>query len=172
MSDKFKKIDDLNETLVNIRENAIKTLTALEADANVSREALQKKVDDVCIRFSQNVNKKLDKQRTFLITVLHQGYLSSNEVISLLQPIVEANVTDLGSVINLVKKIQAFYTKPYQTAVEFITILTPKLTELSTNIVALGAIPSYIPEIEGINFNKLNITMKPITIDNIISGKS
>ena len=172
MSDKFKKIDDLNETLVNIRENAIKTLTALETDANVSREALQKKVDDVCIRFSQNVNEKLDKQRTFLITVLHQGYLSSNEVISLLQPIVEANVTDLSSVINLVKKIQAFYTKPYQTAVEFITILTPKLTDLATNIVALGAIPSYIPEIEGINFNKLNITMKPITIDNIISGKS
>lgn len=172
MSDKFKKIDDLNETLVNIRENAIKTLTALETDANTSREALQKKVDDVCTRFSQNINKKLDKQRTFLINVLHQGYLSSNEVISLLKPIVEANVTDLGSVINLVKKIQAFYTKPYQTAVEFITILTPKLTELSTNIVALGAIPSYIPEIEGVNFDKLNITMKPITIDNIISGKS
>lgn len=163
--DKFKKLDDINKTLENVNANIYTYLANLDLET-----VTQKKVDDICIRLSENINKKLEKQRQVIINSLHQGYMSANELISLLEPIVKANVTDLASVITVIKKIMGIYAKPYQQALDFVTVLAPKLQDLAVNIALLAYIPAKLPQIPNINYDKLQITMKPITIDEIITG--
>lgn len=163
--DKFKKLDDINKMLENVNTNVYTYLSNLDLET-----VTQKKVDDICVRLSDNINKKLETQRQIIIKSLHQGYVGASELISLLKPIVEADVKDLASVINVVKKIINIYTKPYEQAIEFVTVLTPKLQDLAVNIALLAYIPSKIPPIPNINFDKLQISMKPITVDDIIAG--
>lgn len=160
--EKFKIIDDLNDSLKNTNELVLKTFSNIES-------VTQEKVDDLCERVSKEINEKLNKKRTILINSLKQGYSASNEIIATLEPIVTLNPTDLNGVINAINKIIAIYQKPYQTAVEFVTILTPKLLTLSKNISDLSEIPNKIPKIENINFDKLNIVIEPITINDIIN---
>lgn len=159
--DKFKKIDDLNKTLENINKVAYKTLDGLD-------EATQEVVDDICTRFSASTNEKLSILRQEVVDILKEGYIASNEIIATFKPIVELNPTDLGGVINAINKIKQLYTKPYETAIEYVTVLTPKLADLATNIALLAYLPSQIPPIVGINFDKLKITMEPITIADIV----
>ena len=160
-ADKFKKIDDLNKTLYNINKVAYNTLSNLD-------DKSQKAVDDICERFSTSTNEKLSILRQEVIDILKEGYKASNEIISTFEPIVNLNPTDLGGVIDAINKIKKLYTKPYETAIEYVTVLTPKLTELATNIALLAYLPSQIPPIVNVNFEKLNITMEPITIADII----
>lgn len=166
-SNRFQKIDDLNKAIENVRELAINTLSTLDEQIDV---ITQQKVDDICIRLSVSVSEQLDTLRSGTIDFLHDSYIKSNEIISTFQPIINADLTDLASVISVVGKIIAVLSGPYQTAIEFTQELAPKLITLTENIASLLAIPSYLPKIDNINFDKLNITMKPITIDDVISG--
>ena len=161
--DKFKKIDDLNEMLEGINRTVYTTFK------NIEDYPTQEKVDEACIWISKKMNAKLEEQRKILIKSLHEGYIASNEIIQLLRPLVEFDL-NIDTVVSAVRKIIDILAGPYQVAVEYVTVLTPKLTELATQIALLAYIPANLPQIEGINYDKLNITMKPITIDEIISG--
>ena len=163
--DKFKKIDDFNKVLSGINTLALASLQGLGEIDNISQAI----IDDYCIRISEQINNELDKKRDELIKSLKQAYLSSNEIISQLEPLVNLNITDLPSVISAVNKIIGFLTGPYQIAVEFVTILAPKLEELTKNINQLASIKQNIPPIGNYNFNKLNISIKPINIGDITS---
>lgn len=175
--DKFKKIDDLNDTLENINTLVSNTFSSLSNLDNVSQEVAQSVVDDICIRISNEISHKLDEKRGDIIGFLHEGYVSSNEIISTLQPfinVIKNGIPDLGGVIDILIKFFKVYTKPYETAVEYVTILTPKLLTLSNNIAGLALLKNQIPQppnMPVVNFNKLNISMKPITIDEVISGE-
>ena len=160
--DKFKKIDDLNEMLEGVNRTVYTTFK------NIEDYPTQEKVDEACIWISEKMNAKLEQQRALLIKTLHEGYVASNEVIQLLEPLVNFDL-NIDTVVSAVRKIIDILAGPYQ-AVEYVTVLTPKLTELATQIALLAYIPANLPQIEGINYDKLNITMKPITIDEIISG--
>ena len=59
---------------------------------------------------------------------------------------------------------------PYQIAVEFVTILAPKLKTLAENIDDLIGIKDKIPVVGIYNYDKLNIYVEPITIDDITGG--
>lgn len=161
--DKFKKIDDLNEMLEGVNRTVYTTFK------NIEDYPTQEKVDEACIWISEKMNAKLEQQRALLIKTLHEGYVASNEVIQLLEPLVNFDL-NIDTVVSAVRKIIDILAGPYQVAVEYVTVLTPKLTELATQIALLAYIPANLPQIEGINYDKLNITMKPITIDEIISG--
>lgn len=161
--DKFKKIDDLNETLENINKVIYTTLK------DIDEYPTQEKVDKACEYLSEKINAKLADKRKVLIKTLHEGYVASNEVIQLLEPLVNFNL-NIDTVVEAVKKIIDILAGPYKVAVEYITILTPKLAELATNIALLAYIPANLPQIPNINYDKLNITMQPITIDEVISG--
>ena len=163
--DKFKKIDDFNKVLSGINTLALASLQGLGEIDNISQAI----IDDYCIRISEQINNELDKKRDELIKSLKQAYLSSNEIISQLEPLVNLSITDLPSVISAVNKIIGFLTGPYQIAVEFVTILAPKLEELTKNINQLASIKQSIPPIGNYNFNKLNISIKPINIGDITS---
>lgn len=163
MTDKFKKIDDLNAFLEKINTNVYTTFNDIE------NYPTQQKVDEACIFISNKINAQLEIKRQELIKVLHDGYLSSNEVIQLLKPLVEFDL-NIDTVVSAVKKIIDILAGPYQVAVEYVTVLTPKLKDLSTNIALLAYIPDNLPQRPDINYDKLNISIKPITIDEIISG--
>lgn len=163
MTDKFKKIDDLNAFLEKINTNVYTTFNDIE------NYPTQQKVDEACIFISNKINAQLEVKRQELIKVLHDGYVSSNEVIQLLKPLVEFDL-NIDTVVSAVKKIIDILAGPYQVAVEYVTELTPKITELTTNIALLAYIPEKLPQRPDINYNKLNIAMKPITIDEITSG--
>lgn len=162
--DKFKKIDDLNEMLEGVNRTVYTTFK------NIEDYPTQDKVDEACIWVSEKMNAKLEEQRSLLIKTLHEGYIASNEVIQLLKPLVEFNL-NIDTVVSAVKKIIDILAGPYQVAVEYVTVLTPKLKDLATNIALLAYIPQNLPQRPDINYDKLNISMKPITIDEIISGQ-
>ena len=161
--DKFKKIDDLNETLEGINKMVYTTFQ------NIEDYPTQEKVDMACEWVSNNANAKLEAQRQKLIQTLHEGYVASNEVIQLLEPLVNFKLST-DTVVSAVKKIIDILAGPYQIAVEYVTVLAPKLQDLATNVDLLAYIPQKLPQRPNINYNKLQISMKPITIDEVISG--
>ncbi len=161
--DKFKKIDDLNETLEGINTMVYTTFQ------NIEDYPTQEKVDKACEWINEKVNAKLEKQRQKLIQTLHEGYVASNEVIQLLEPLFNFEL-NIDTVVEAVKKIIDIMAGPYKIAVEYVTVLVPKLQDLATNIALLAYIPQKLPQIPNINYDKLQISMKPITIDEVISG--
>lgn len=180
MIDKFdpyiNKIDELNLVLDATINLANSTLSLTETLENLAITEAQAKVDDVCMRISEEANKKIDEKRSDLVKCLHEKYLSTQEIVSLLQPIIEAKLTDLNSVIKVLTNIIKIYAGPYYNAVEEIAGLTkvvaPKLVEVTEKVAYLSTLPNQIPIPEDIpiNYDKLNITMKPITIEDIITG--
>ena len=169
--DKFKKIDDLNTTLENVYNLANNTLTNFDIEG-MTQEGAQMLVDDLCIRISNSINDKLEKQRIELINVLHQGFISSNEIIEQLKPLVEFNL-NIDTVVDAVRQIITILSGPYQKAVEYTTELAPKLLTLTDNIAGLALLKDKLPQHPSmpiLNYNKLNITMKPITIQEVING--
>lgn len=165
MTDKFKKIDDLNKTLENINKIVYTTFNDIE------NYPTQQKVDEACEFVNNKTNPILNEKREELIKVLHEAYLSSNEVITLLKPLVEFDL-NIDTVVEAVKKIINILAGPYKIAVEYITVLTPKLQDLMINIALLAYIPENIPQRPDINYDKLKISMKPITINEIITGNT
>lgn len=160
---KFKKIDDLNETLEGINSMVYNTFKDIE------EYPTQEIVDKACEWVSNNANAKLEAQRQKLIQTLHEGYVASNEVIQLLKPLVNFKLST-DTVVEAVKKIIDIMAGPYKVAVEYVTVLTPKLQDLATNIALLAYIPQKLPQRPNINYDKLQISMKPITIDEVIAG--
>ena len=165
MTDKFKKIDDLNKTLENINKIVYTTFNDIE------NYPTQQKVDEACEFVNNKTNPILNEKREELIKVLHEAYLSSNEVITLLKPLVEFDL-NIDTVVEAVKKIINILAGPYKIAVEYITVLAPKLQDLMVNIALLAYIPENIPQRPDINYDKLKISMKPITINEIITGNT
>lgn len=161
--DKFKKIDDLNKTLEGINSMVYNTFKDIE------EYPTQEKVDKACEWVSNKANAKLEEQRSKLINALHEGYLASNEVVQMLKPLVEFEL-NIDTVVSAVQKIIDIMAGPYKVAVEYVTVLAPKLQDLATNVALLAYIPQKLPQIPNINYDKLQISMKPITIDEVISG--
>lgn len=166
---KFSKIDALNKELEQITPLVKSSLEGLENLELYAQQQAQKIVDDLCTRISAEINFKLANKRQDLIKFLKQSYISANEIIETFEPLINLNIADLSSVIDAVKKIIAIYEKPYKTAVEFVTVLTPKLVTLTNNISELSNIKISINKPSGIdvNFDKLDIKMDPITIEDI-----
>lgn len=169
--DKFKKIDDLNKTLENIYVLASNTLSNFDVD-DMSLNMAQPLVDNLCRRVSANLNYKLNILRVDLIKNLHNGFISSNEIIEQLKPLVEFDL-NIDTVVDAVRQIITILSGPYQKAIEYTTELTPKIVELSNNIANLSTLQDSIPkppEMPSLSFNKLRVQMLPITLDEIISG--
>lgn len=172
----LKALDDLNDTLdkvVEFAENSLSTIGDFEDEA---QDKIQEEVDKICEKVSDKATKKLNQMRDKTVESLHKKYESASQVAQDLQPIVEAKLTDLGSVISVVTKIIALYAKPCKQAIDytvgFVGVATPKLADSAEKIAKLYNLKDEIPIPEGldINFDKLKITMNPISIDDIVKG--
>ena len=172
----LKALDDLNDTLdkvVEFAENSLSTIGDFEDDA---QDKIQQEVDKICEKVSDKATKKLNQVRDKTVEDLHKKYLSANKIVSDLQPIVDAKLSDLGSVISVLTKLIALYAKPCKQALDytvgFVGVATPKLADSAEKVAKLYNLKDEIPIPEGldINFDKLKITMNPISIDDIIKG--
>lgn len=172
----LKALDDLNDTLdkvVEFAENSLSTIGDFEDDA---QDKIQQEVDKICEKVSDKATKKLNQVRDKAVEDLHKKYLSANKIVSDLQPIVDAKLSDLGSVISVLTKLIALYAKPYKQALDytvgFVATATPKIAETTQKVDKLASLKNEIPIPDDFNINldKLNITMKPITVDDIIKG--
>ena len=183
-TNKFKKLDDLNKTLEEIYTLVDKYLTNLDLNGLIQKIA-QEKVDEACIRISNKINAKLIDKRGDLIDFLHDKYMTSQEIMDKYGPVSQAiknlvkpkSIDDVVSILSdTVKSIKEFakiFLGPYIEAVEYVTELIPKLAELTENIENLASLPSKIPEIPNVpdvNFDKLKITIPPITMEEVITG--
>lgn len=172
----LKILDDLNDTLDKIIVFAEDSFSTIEDLEGKTQDLIQEEVDKICEKVSKKGTEKLNLVRDKTVKTLHNKYVSANEIIALLKPIVTASFTDLNGVISILKKIVSLYLGPYNKAMtyiaDFTVTATPKLAttvEKTDKIIGLkDSIP--IPEGFNINFDKLNISMKPITIDEIING--
>lgn len=174
--DRFKKIDDLNDTLENVNVLVSGIFSNLDNLDDVAQEIAQTIVDNICIRVSNEISHKLDEKRSDIINVLHEGYVASNEIIQILQPfidIIKNGLPDLSAVIDALIKFLTMYIKPYEPAINYVKDLTPRLLTLADNIAELAMLKDKIPQppnMPTVNFDKLSVSIKPITIDEVISG--
>lgn len=188
MPDRFKKLDDLNKTLEEISTLVDKYLTNLDLDGLIQKKA-QEKVDDACIRISNKINSKLIDKRGDIVNFLHSQYANAQKIKNDFAPLAEkienlgipTSIDDvvsiLGDVVTTLKEFAELFLGPYIEAVKFINEFTielaPKLVELTENIEKLASLPSKIPAIPNVpnvNFDKLKITMPPITMEEVITG--
>ena len=157
----FSTIDN---SIVEINE--IKSF--LDAKFADLEKMAQEQIDEYIVNnINPEINSQLSELRANIISTLqsmYSGYLSLTEKI---QPIVDTEPTNLSSVITFCTKVKDFITSMYSEVLLFMTELTLKLAELTT---AITSLVNYTPPISGINFDKLDIQMDPITMADITGG--
>lgn len=167
-------IDSLSDTIKGVTEVATNYLSQIENIQEFAKNKAQEKVDEMCERASQEINSKLAIQRQKVVDKLKNTWASSNEVIENLRFI--TGEISIDTIVSIVSSIIQLYTKPYQNAMDLITDFTisiaPKLLQLTSEINDLADLKNQIPvhtlkDGTKLNYDKLNITMDPITIDDI-----
>lgn len=125
----------------------------------------QAQIDDYIENtLNPELNSQLASIRANIVSTLKSMYSGYLKLVEKIQPIADAEPTDLGDVISFCNDIKAFITSMYSEVLLFVTQLTSKLADLTVSITSLVA---YRPSIQGINFDKLNLSMETITIQDI-----
>lgn len=147
----------------------IENVKKLLDDAFIGLEkATQDKIDEVIENdINPKVNAKLAEIRASLLATLQEQYAQFSSGTSALQPIYEATITNITNVIEFCKKVQAFICGAYATLLEFMGVLITHIARLTD---AINSIVTYVPPIQGISFDKLDIQMQPITLADITGG--
>ena len=173
----LKALDDLNEALKNILEFSENALSKIGDFEDEVQEIAQKEVDKVCEKVSKKASEKINVVRNQVVNNLHTKYVSATKVLDQLSPIVNAKITDIGSVISTLTNIAGLYTKPHKAALDytvgFVATAIPKVMDSAEIMAKLYNLKDEIPIPEGfsINFNKLSFNIDPITTSEIITGK-
>jgi len=83
---------------------------------------------------------------------------------------------NIDSVVSWLKNVANFWLNyflgPYNSAVNFVVELTPRLARLTTNITNLATLQPSMPNLPDgtdISFDKLKIDIEPFTIDDVIA---
>ena len=179
-TDKFQpyidKLDEFNSTLDSAIILAENSLSLLETIENFAIDKAQEYVDEKCEYISDKLSIKLNEKREDVIDALHKKYESLSDIISILDPIVNAELIDLGSCISVLNNIIKMYVGPYSTVIAEMAglagIVIPKVMDSANKINTLISLKDQIPIPENmpINFDKLNITVDPITLPDIVQG--
>jgi hypothetical protein len=171
-------LDDFNATLdkmIEFATNAFSTLEDLEGQA---QEKIQEEVDKACIKVSDKANTKINAIRSKVIDILRTKYASATAALKVLDPIVNAKLTDLGSVIDTLTSMIDVYIKPYKDALEYtvgiVAEVIPKVSDTIDKIDTLVSLKDNIPIPDGldINFDKLDIIVDPIGLGDIMQSSS
>lgn len=173
VSEKFSILDNINNTLEDTIVLINTSFEELNELIEVGESRLQEKVDKICIDLSNKINEKLSRHRELMVDVLHRQYVASMDTISLLEPLVNLNPTDLGGCVKAINLIIKIYASPYQQAIEFVTQIAPKLQDIAINCALLASMPAILLaklHVPNINFDKLNINFPPPSMSEITTG--
>lgn len=132
-----------------------------------SQSTVDKKIEET---INPLINKKLAEIRESTLISL-QGTFKSFEVLqSIFEPLSSMNPTDLTKVIEFCQMVKKILLGSFEQLISIMTILPTHVANLSS---AITEIISYSPPSPppGINYDKLNIEMEPITMGDI-TGQS
>ena len=170
----YNDINSLSATIQGVTDVATNYLDKIDNIQEYAKNKAQEKIDDMCERVTNEMNQKLASQRQILINKLKESWTSAKKIEQTLS-FVTGNI-NIDTIVSIVTDIITLYTKPYQEATALISDMTlvigPKLLELTSQISTLTNLKNDIPKHilkDGteLNYNKLNITMEPISIDDI-----
>lgn len=157
------ELKEINEKLDNLQSH-IDNFVNSSSD-NVKQQ-IQNVTDTACESISERANDIRDK----IVEILRKQYQDAMSQSIILQAIANANPTDLGGVISVVKNITSLFVAPYKDAIEtmqqIIKAAPPlieevsKLTQHTPPSITLPDGSSFMPSI--------SIKVDPISLDDII----
>lgn len=157
------QLKEINEELDNLQSHID---NFVNSSSNNVKQQIQNVTDIACESISERANDVRDK----IVEILRKQYQDAMSQSVILQAIANANPTDLGSVISVVKNIIALFVAPYKDAIEtmkqIIEAVPPlieevsKLTQHTPPSITLPDGSSFMPSI--------NIDVEPISLDDII----
>ena len=158
--------------LFSFIDSAIEQIKSVESFLDEKFLQLQGKtqevVDEIIVNdINPTVNELLNDIRESIINSGKACYNSFVKLQQKIEPVASANPTNLTSVIDFCLAVKDFLVTAYESITQFITKLTLKLAELTS---AISSIVAYRPPIVGINFDKLDIKMEPISLSDITGG--
>ena len=132
---------------------------------NATQEQIDEIIED---KINPFINQKLANLRQSLVNSLQEQYKAFLAFSESLSPVNNASPTDLSSVIDFCLAVKDFLIGAYNTLMQFMTLLPQHLLSLTASI---NSIVSYTPPIQGLSFDKLDIQMEPITMEDITGGE-
>lgn len=167
-------IDSLSATIRGVTDVATNFLEKIDNIQEYTKNKAQEKIDDMCERANNEINEKLAIQRQILINKLKESWSSAEKIQQTLS-FVTGDI-DMDTIVSIVTSIVSLYTKPYENSIKLIADMTvtilPKLIALSADINTLTNLKNnlnkhILKDGTQLNYDKLNLTMEPITIDDI-----
>lgn len=145
------------EAIDKINDQLEALITYCDAKTALLNNKSQPTVDAEMEKISLFITEKLQNIKDEkIVPPLKAKFESVQPIIDLLKPLAEFSLSaDPGVLLQAIQLIIGVITAPYQPAVDFITVLVPKVTELATNI---QTVATYQPTVEG-------ATVPPLDID-------
>lgn len=156
------QVDSAIEQINRIKSGLDEAFIGLE---NATQEQIDEIIEE---KINPFINKKLADLRQSLVSSLQEQYKTFVAFSETLAPVNSASPTDLGSVIDFCNAVKDFIVGAYNTLMQFMTLLPQHLLSLTSSI---NSIVSYTPPVQGLNFDKLDIQMEPITMEDITGGE-
>lgn len=149
------------------------TKTALDKTFESLQGMTQAQVDKIIIEeINPSVNAGLKKGRDNLLSSLQSMYSGMLKLKEKLTPIEQSDPTafslnNLTAIIDAVVAIKDFLLTAYDQFLLFTVKLTEHVSRLTA---AINDLVSYTPNVQGISFDKLDISVEPISFDDITGG--
>ncbi len=154
----LQPIDDAVKNLTDIKEYLDNIFIDLEGKG---QDYIDAKIVNT---INPMINKKLAEIRQKTIKSCQGMYKDLQALKAMFEPIESADPTDLGSVISFCKNVKQVLIGAYEDMMAILDLLPSHLADLTS---AVLDIVSYSPPLQGINFDKLDIHMEPITMADI-----
>ena len=123
-----EKLNNFNNTIDTTINSGLSQLVSIP-DTALRNKKIQEFFDS---HVSPKVQSELKNVKASAVSYLHGQYTQAIAVQALLGPIVNANFSDLGSVISWAKNVINYLAGPYGQAITTITETTKAVTDLAT----------------------------------------
>ena len=122
-----RKINSFNQSIDSVIANGLTQLANIP-DTVLRSQKIQEFFDG---QVSPKVQEQIGYVKGYAVGYLHGQYTNAMTSISFLEPIVNANFSDLGSVIGWARNVIRYFTGPYGEAVATITETVTAVTNLA-----------------------------------------
>lgn len=147
-TDAIDKINDQLTALITYCDQKTALLN------NKSQPTVDAEMEKISAFISEKLQNIKDEK---IVSPLKSKFQTAKPIVDLLKPLVEFSLSaDPGALKEALEMVISHITAPYYPAIEFINILTPKVTELAANI---QEVATYQPTVEGVTVPPLDINI-------------
>ena len=165
-----EQIEGWTEQLKEINEKLDNLQSHIDNFVNSSSDNIRQQIQDVTDAACESISERANIIRDKIVEILRKQYQDAMSQSLILQAIANANPTDLGSCISVVKNITSLFVGPYKDAIKTIEQImevapplieeVSKLTQHTPPSITLPDGSSFMPSI--------SIKVDPISLDDII----